>query len=94
MKKQSENKILDLDYASIERRVAALTQLSVSAERAAESFLNFKESLPKCPAKQFAADMLNKPYDAVTEDERKEAKKHPIFFLKMYGAKKSISRLV
>lgn len=79
---------MDIDYASIERRVAALTQLSASAERAADSFLNFKESLPKCPAKQFAADMLNKPYDAVTEDERKEAKSIRYSFLKCMERRK------
>lgn len=37
-------------------------------------------------AKKFAAEMLNKPYDQVTPEERKEAKNHPLFFLKMYGS--------
>lgn len=73
----------DLDYASIERRIAAIKPAGVSAVQAMQAFGEAAKNLD--PAKKFASELLNKPYDEVTHEERKKAKKHPAFFLKMYG---------
>lgn len=85
---ESDHLVINADYAELERRIV---RIHAGLDRATEGLDRLDKAFKKAaiwksdPAKQFAADMLNKPYDQVTEDERKRAKNHPLFFMKMYG---------
>lgn len=91
MNKQSENDhlVVNADYGEFERR---LLRVHAGLDRATEGLDRLDKAFKKAtiwesdPAKEFAAQMLNKPYDQVTPEERKEAKQHPLFFLRMYGS--------
>lgn len=80
----------DADFSKVERQflrikdAAPRSALTASALSSAFEKARIWES---DPAKEFAAQMLNKPYDQVTREERKEAKNHPLFFLMMYGSR-------
>jgi len=91
MEPEREGRTLkDVDLSKVERQFLHIKNAAdaVNADLAALASAFEKAGIWQSdPAREFAAEMLNKPYDQVTPEERAKAKSHPLFYLKMYSGK-------
>ena len=88
--KTKNHQLKDLDFAAVERSFERLQGAAGGADAAITALdVAFQKAgiWQSDAAREFAAEMLNKPYDQVTPEERANAKSHPLFYLKMYGSR-------